>query len=302
MLSEDSCLPPSLVQVTGEGEKKKWWLRDNSIVFFFFLSVGCSFLTVLHFLCLFSFFFIITSCSQSIYLLLLELVSASERDTWYCRYSHTDLKDASVSSFPVSWSVYTGHHLLAEFYTTWYWVTFNRLLKVCTINQFFAISSRLTPKIGFPWSEIRNISFNDKKFVIKPIDKKAPVSVALSPQIFILQLYINASHASVLLSFIHAFRTLCFMPHVCASTSAFWHCVWVTTSCTWGEESPTPSRCSRWKLKPGRRSTTNRWRGTAEGWLGHIHIHFFFFVPCHYAKLCMGSVLGLDNIWLSLSH
>lgn len=35
-------------------------------------------------------------------------------------------------------------------------------------------SDRLTPKIGFPWSEIRNISFNDKKFVIKPIDKKAP--------------------------------------------------------------------------------------------------------------------------------
>merc|ERR1711887_308792 len=33
---------------------------------------------------------------------------------------------------------------------------------------------RLTPKIGFPWSEIRNISFNDRKFVIKPIDKKAP--------------------------------------------------------------------------------------------------------------------------------
>lgn len=35
--------------------------------------------------------------------------------------------------------------------------------------------TRMTPKIGFPWSEIRNISFNDKKFVIKPIDKKAPV-------------------------------------------------------------------------------------------------------------------------------
>lgn len=30
---------------------------------------------------------------------------------------------------------------------------------------------RLTPKIGFPWSEIRNISFNDRKFVIKPIGK-----------------------------------------------------------------------------------------------------------------------------------
>lgn len=35
-------------------------------------------------------------------------------------------------------------------------------------------SFRLTPKIGFPWSEIRNISFNDRKFIIKPIDKKAP--------------------------------------------------------------------------------------------------------------------------------
>lgn len=33
---------------------------------------------------------------------------------------------------------------------------------------------KLTPKIGFPWSEIRNISFNDRKFIIKPIDKKAP--------------------------------------------------------------------------------------------------------------------------------
>lgn len=35
---------------------------------------------------------------------------------------------------------------------------------------------RLTPKIGFPWSEIRNISFSDKRFNIKPIDKKSPVS------------------------------------------------------------------------------------------------------------------------------
>lgn len=26
---------------------------------------------------------------------------------------------------------------------------------------------KLTPKIGFPWSEIRNISFNDRKFIIK---------------------------------------------------------------------------------------------------------------------------------------
>ena len=36
-------------------------------------------------------------------------------------------------------------------------------------------NDRLSPKVGFPWSEIRNISFNDKKFVIKPIDKKSNV-------------------------------------------------------------------------------------------------------------------------------
>uniref|UniRef100_A0A8C2ER75 FERM domain-containing protein n=1 Tax=Cyprinus carpio TaxID=7962 RepID=A0A8C2ER75_CYPCA len=41
----------------------------------------------------------------------------------------------------------------------------------------------LTPKIGFPWSEIRNISFNDKKFVIKPIDKKAPDFVFFAPRL-----------------------------------------------------------------------------------------------------------------------
>ncbi|KAL6100376.1 rdx [Pungitius sinensis] len=42
---------------------------------------------------------------------------------------------------------------------------------------------KLTPKIGFPWSEIRNISFNDKKFVIKPIDKKAPDFLFYAPRL-----------------------------------------------------------------------------------------------------------------------
>ncbi|VDN50200.1 unnamed protein product [Dracunculus medinensis] len=42
---------------------------------------------------------------------------------------------------------------------------------------------RLTPKVGFPWSEIRNISFNDKKFVIKPIDKKANDFVFYAPRL-----------------------------------------------------------------------------------------------------------------------
>ncbi|XP_033127874.1 radixin-like [Anneissia japonica] len=44
-------------------------------------------------------------------------------------------------------------------------------------------NDKLTPKIGFPWSEIRNISFNDKKFVIKPIDKKAPDFIFYAPRL-----------------------------------------------------------------------------------------------------------------------
>ncbi|KAK6728112.1 hypothetical protein RB195_005642 [Necator americanus] len=44
-------------------------------------------------------------------------------------------------------------------------------------------SDKLSPKVGFPWSEIRNISFNDKKFVIKPIDKKANDFVFYAPRL-----------------------------------------------------------------------------------------------------------------------
>uniref|UniRef100_A0A8C7PXL2 Moesin a n=1 Tax=Oncorhynchus mykiss TaxID=8022 RepID=A0A8C7PXL2_ONCMY len=50
-------------------------------------------------------------------------------------------------------------------------------------NGCFLIMTTMTPKIGFPWSEIRNISFNDKKFVIKPIDKKAPDFVFYAPRL-----------------------------------------------------------------------------------------------------------------------
>ncbi|CEF67473.1 Moesin/ezrin/radixin homolog 1 [Strongyloides ratti] len=44
-------------------------------------------------------------------------------------------------------------------------------------------SDKLSPRVGFPWSEIRNISFNDKKFVIKPIDKKATDFIFYAPRL-----------------------------------------------------------------------------------------------------------------------
>jgi hypothetical protein len=33
----------------------------------------------------------------------------------------------------------------------------------------------VTPRLGFPWTEIKNISFNDKKFKIAMVAKDAPV-------------------------------------------------------------------------------------------------------------------------------
>lgn len=42
--------------------------------------------------------------------------------------------------------------------------------------------NRLTPKVAFPWSEIKNISFKDKRFVIKMVGKKAPDFVFLAPK------------------------------------------------------------------------------------------------------------------------
>lgn len=44
-------------------------------------------------------------------------------------------------------------------------------------------SNKIIPKIGFPWSEIRNIAFSDRKFMIKPIEKKAKEFVFYVPRL-----------------------------------------------------------------------------------------------------------------------
>uniref|UniRef100_A0A8C5GL84 Ezrin-like n=1 Tax=Gouania willdenowi TaxID=441366 RepID=A0A8C5GL84_GOUWI len=49
--------------------------------------------------------------------------------------------------------------------------------------NIYVKEDKLSPKIGFPWSEIRNISFNEKKFVIKSLDKKAPEFIFYVPRL-----------------------------------------------------------------------------------------------------------------------
>lgn len=43
-----------------------------------------------------------------------------------------------------------------------------------TSLNIYDADNKLSPKISFAWNEIRNISFDDKKFTIKPEDKTAP--------------------------------------------------------------------------------------------------------------------------------
>ncbi|KAM4745348.1 merlin [Anableps anableps] len=50
------------------------------------------------------------------------------------------------------------------------------LLGVDTLGlHIYEPENKLTPKCSFPWNEIRNISYSDKEFTIKPLDKKTNV-------------------------------------------------------------------------------------------------------------------------------
>lgn len=41
--------------------------------------------------------------------------------------------------------------------------------------NIYSKNDKLTPKINFPWSEIKNIAYDAKKFTIKPVDKNSPL-------------------------------------------------------------------------------------------------------------------------------
>jgi hypothetical protein len=51
----------------------------------------------------------------------------------------------------------------------------------------------LTPKITFPWNEIRNVAYSDKKFVIKPLDKKSPDFVVYVAKVRINKMILHLS-------------------------------------------------------------------------------------------------------------
>lgn len=52
-------------------------------------------------------------------------------------------------------------------------------------------SNKLSPRTTFQWSEIKHISFDDKKFTIRPIDSKSPNFVFYSQKLRINKMVIK---------------------------------------------------------------------------------------------------------------
>ena len=65
--------------------------------------------------------------------------------------------------------------------------------------------NKSVPRVNFPWSEIQNISYDDKKFAIKPVDKTAPPFIFYSDKHRVNKLVIPFSFSesfAILLNFL----------------------------------------------------------------------------------------------------
>lgn len=78
--------------------------------------------------------------------------------------------------------------------------------------------NKLTPKTTFQWSEIRHVSFDDKKFTIKPVDKTSPNFVFFSNKVrinklvnYIIKYYQTETFKKLILLFLD-FRIMCRKP------------------------------------------------------------------------------------------
>lgn len=80
------------------------------------------------------------------------------------------------------------------------------------------------------------------------------------------------------------------------STSVFCRCVWVTTRCTWGDESQTPLKSNRWKLKPRKR----RWPGSRKGLHRWHHLYHLFILLLYLSMLLPVSVHVLPIVVLPM--
>ena len=110
----------------------------------------------------------------------------------------------------------------------------------------------LTPKIGFPWSEIRNISFNDRKFVIKPIDKKAP-----DFQFYVERLRINKRILALCMVSFDNSKTF----WVNWQTNYYWFFPREITNFTCVVDSQTRSKCNKCVKRPINASKKLIWLG-----------------------------------------
>ncbi|KAH3886255.1 hypothetical protein DPMN_010257 [Dreissena polymorpha] len=109
--------------------------------------------------------------------------------TWYADQKGTPRSEAEMEYLKISQDL--------EMYGVNYFKIANKKntdlwLGVSAVGlNIYEGENRLSPKITFPWSEIKNVSFKDKKFVIKAIDKKAPDFTFYAPKIRINKLILE---------------------------------------------------------------------------------------------------------------
>ena len=105
--------------------------------------------------------------------------------------------------------------------------------------------NKLAPKTTFQWSEIRHISFDDKKFIIKPVDKTSPNFVFFSQKVRMNKLVrprLNVGYCRLLTTsskykplFLNFFR--------------FWIYASEIAIFLWGVGKQIQWRSNKWKLK-----------------------------------------------------
>lgn len=150
-------------------------------------------------------------------------MSRDEAEMEYLKIAQ-DLDMYGVNYFPITVSILKIHeklrnleifrNILEELLESWKFKSKKSLFRRNFINKFWIFfqnkknselwlgitalglniyekENKLQPRTVFQWSEIRNISFDDKKFIIKPIDKNSPNFIFFSQKLRINKLILD---------------------------------------------------------------------------------------------------------------
>lgn len=113
-------------------------------------------------------------------------MSRDEAEMEYLKIAQ-DLDMYGVNYFPIS--VSKQILLFLSYFVKYFRISQNKKetelwLGVTALGlNIYEKENKLQPKTTFTWAEIRHISFDDKKFIIKPVDRNSPNFVFFSKKV-----------------------------------------------------------------------------------------------------------------------